>query len=194
MSITANPARRLSKQSGATLYEFAAIIPLLLLLMVGIVDFGRVMYAYHFLSAAARAATRWASVRGADCSPTYTTNCPATGANILAYVQTLAPPGMYVSSSAGCTTATVGCLTINCPTCSNSSADFIWPGTTTTGGAAGSDCTGGGILPVNNPGCDVIVQVEYTFGFGIPLFTKVTPSGCNDCIVLSSTSNTVISQ
>ena len=194
MFIIANPARKFSRQSGSTLYEFAAILPILLLLMVGIIDFGRVMYAYHFVSAAARAGTRWAAVRGADCNPTYTTNCPATGALILTYVQSLAPPGMYVNGTAGCTTGTAGCLTINCPTCSNSSADAIWPGTTTTNGTAGSDCTNGGILPVNNPGCDVVVQVEYTFGFGFPLFTKVTPSGCSDCIVLSSTSDTVISQ
>ena len=55
--------RRNSTQHGATLYEFAAILPIILFIMLGIVDFGRAMYAYHFVASAARAATRWASVR-----------------------------------------------------------------------------------------------------------------------------------
>jgi Flp pilus assembly protein TadG len=178
--------RSTSSQRGATLYEFAAILPILLFLMVGIIDFGRAMYAYHFVSAAARAATRWAGVRGASCNNKYVTPCPAAGSDILTYVRTLSPPGMYVNSNAACTTATVGCLTINCPACVNSSADYVWPGTTTTGGVAGSDCTSSGANPPNTPGCVVQVQVEYTFGFGIPLF--------KNNLILQSTSEMVISQ
>jgi Flp pilus assembly protein TadG len=170
-----------SSQRGATLYEFAAILPILLFLMVGIIDFGRAMYAYHFVSGAARAATRWAGVRGASCNNKYITPCPAAESDILNFVHTLAPPGMYVSSTAGCTTTTVGCLTIN------TSTAFIWPGTTTTGGVAGSDCTNSGANPTNTPGCVVQVQVEYTFSFGIPLFKFGN-------MILSSTSDMVISQ
>ena len=181
-------ARHNSKQRGATLYEFAAILPILLFLMVGIIDFGRAMYAYHFVSGAARAATRWAGVRGASCNNKYVTPCPAAGSDINTYIHTLTPPGMYVTSAAGCTTATVGCLTINCPTCVNSSTDFVWPGTTTTGGVAGSDCTNGGNNPPNTPGCVVQVQVEYTFGVGVPLF------GHGNNLILTSTSEMVISQ
>ncbi|MFZ0039329.1 MAG: TadE/TadG family type IV pilus assembly protein [Candidatus Acidiferrales bacterium] len=184
--------RGASRQQGATLYEFAAILPIILFLMVGIIDFGRAMYAYHFVSSAARAATRWASVRGADCNPTYTTHCPAEGSDILAYVQTLAPPGMYVNGTAGCTTATVGCLTINCPTCTYLSANAstgIWPGTTSTSGVS-TTCQGSGTatVPPNNPGCVVQVTVEYTFGFGVPLF------GNGNNLILASTSEMVISQ
>jgi Flp pilus assembly protein TadG len=176
--------RRNSTQHGATLYEFAAILPIILFIMLGIVDFGRAMYAYHFVASAARAATRWASVRGAECNPTYMTHCPAAGSDILAYVQSLAPPGMYVNSNASCTTATVGCLTINCPTCSYTTVDAIWPGTTTTKGAS-SSCQSGA-LPPDNPGCVVQVEVEYTFGFGVPLFPYN--------LILTSTSEMVISQ
>ena len=176
-------ARRTSKQSGATLYEFAAILPILLFIMVGIIDFGRAMYAYHFVANAARQATRWASVRGVDCNA-FTTACPAQGSDVLNYVQSLAPPGIYVNSNKGCTSGTVGCLTINCPTCTNSSADFIWPGTTTTNGSS-SSCTNSGSSPVNAAGCVVQVQVSYTWGSGIPLIPYT--------LVLASTSEFVIS-
>ena len=179
--------RRNSKQRGATLYEFAAILPILLFLMIGIIDFGRAMYAYHFVSGAARAATRWASVRGASCNSKYITPCPAAGSDINTYVRTLSPPGMYLNPTSGCATSVVGCLTINCPACVNTSTNFIWPGTTTTGGVAGSDCTISGADPPNTPGCVVQVQVEYTFSFGIPIFKFGN-------LILSSTSEMVISQ
>lgn len=184
-------ARHNSKQRGATLYEFAAILPILLFLMVGIIDFGRAMYAYHFVSGAARAATRWAGVRGASCNTKYTTPCPAAESDVLWEVQCLHPPGMFVASTpsscttdvggVSCSTATVGCLTIN------TSTAFIWPGTTTTGGTS-TDCTNGGIVPTDSPGCVVQVQVEYTFGFGVPLF------GHGNNLILTSTSEMVISQ
>ena len=36
-------------------------------LMFGIIDFSRALYAYHWVSYAAREGTRWASVRGTSC-------------------------------------------------------------------------------------------------------------------------------
>jgi Flp pilus assembly protein TadG len=47
---------------GQGLVEFALIIPLLLLLMVGLFDFGRAIYAYNTISNAARAGNRVAIV------------------------------------------------------------------------------------------------------------------------------------
>jgi Flp pilus assembly protein TadG len=170
-------ARRNSRQRGATLYEFAAILPILLFIMVGIIDFGRAMYAYHFVANAARQATRWASVRGVDCNA-FPTACPAQASDILNYVQKLAPPGIFISSNSGCASGTVGCLTIN------QSTSFIWPGTTTTNGS-NTSCLGGGSNPSNAAGCVVQVQVAYTWGSGIPLIPYT--------LVLSSTSQFVIS-
>jgi len=166
-----------SKQRGATLYEFAATLPILLFLMVGVIDFGRAMYAYHFVASAARQATRWASVRGADCTA-FTTACPAQATDILNYVHGIAPPGLFVSSDTGCTSSTIGCLTIN------QTSSFIWPGTTTTDGSSVS-CTISGSYPTNSPGCVVQVQVTYTWSSGIPLIPYT--------LVLASTSEYVIS-
>jgi Flp pilus assembly protein TadG len=58
-------ARR-SRQSGATLVEQALILPILLALFFGIVDMGRALYSYSYVSYIARDATRWASVRSTN--------------------------------------------------------------------------------------------------------------------------------
>lgn len=57
-------ARR--KQRGQELVEFALILPLLLLLMVGIFEFGYVVFAYNTLSNAVREGARYGSVHPDD--------------------------------------------------------------------------------------------------------------------------------
>jgi Flp pilus assembly protein TadG len=47
---------------GQTLVEFALILPIFLLLVIGIFDFGRAVYAYNTISNAAREAVRTAIV------------------------------------------------------------------------------------------------------------------------------------
>ena len=53
-------ARR--RPSGQSLAEFALVLPVLLLLFMGILDFGRAVYAYNTLSNAAREGARVAIV------------------------------------------------------------------------------------------------------------------------------------
>jgi Flp pilus assembly protein TadG len=48
---------------GAAAVEFALVLPLLLLLVCGIVDFGRMLNIQITLSAAAREGSRWAALR-----------------------------------------------------------------------------------------------------------------------------------
>ena len=57
-------ARR--RERGQELVEFALILPLLLLLMVGIFEFGYVVFAYNTLSNAVREGARFGSVQPAD--------------------------------------------------------------------------------------------------------------------------------
>ena len=54
-------ARR--RERGQELVEFALILPLLLLLMVGIFEFGYVVFAYNTLSNAVREGARYGSVK-----------------------------------------------------------------------------------------------------------------------------------
>ena len=66
----ASPAPRLRKlkgEDGNNLIEYALVFMFFMSMVLGIVDFSRALYTYHFLSNAAREATRWAAVRGATC-------------------------------------------------------------------------------------------------------------------------------
>jgi Flp pilus assembly protein TadG len=52
---------------GQALVEFALILPVFILVLVGVFDVGRVVFAYNDASHAARDATRFASVSPLDC-------------------------------------------------------------------------------------------------------------------------------
>jgi len=54
---SSNRDRRRSRR-GQTLVEFALILPIFILLLVGIFDFGRAVYAYNTISNASREAVR----------------------------------------------------------------------------------------------------------------------------------------
>jgi Flp pilus assembly protein TadG len=54
------------KEEGQSLTEFALLVPLLLLLICGILDFGRVMYAYLHLNMAAQETVRLAGLGKKD--------------------------------------------------------------------------------------------------------------------------------
>lgn len=56
------PQPRRPEKGGQGLVEFALILPLLLLIFMGIVDFGRAIYAYNSVSNAAREGARLAIV------------------------------------------------------------------------------------------------------------------------------------
>jgi Flp pilus assembly protein TadG len=76
---------------GSTTVEFAICAVLLFTVLFGIIDFSRALYTYHFLSNSAREATRYAIVRGSACT-SWASACPAGGADIQNYVQSLAAP------------------------------------------------------------------------------------------------------
>jgi len=54
--------RRESRDRGQTLAEFALVLPVLLLLLMAVFDFGRAIYAFNTVSNAARAGARVAIV------------------------------------------------------------------------------------------------------------------------------------
>ena len=60
MTLTGRKARR--KSRGQTLAEFALVFPLLILLLMGIFDFGRAIFLYNSLTNAAREGARLALV------------------------------------------------------------------------------------------------------------------------------------
>ena len=48
-------------EEGSSLVEFALIFLVIMTMILGIIDFCRAAYSYHFVSEAAREATRWAA-------------------------------------------------------------------------------------------------------------------------------------
>jgi Flp pilus assembly protein TadG len=79
------------RERGTTLVEQALVLVFLLTMMFAIIDFGRALYTYHFVSNAAREATRWASVRGVNSN---LPGAPATGASVQALVKNVSGMGL----------------------------------------------------------------------------------------------------
>jgi Flp pilus assembly protein TadG len=174
-----NPRRArkpIHRECGSTVVEFAFVTMLVLFpLIFGIVDFARAAYAYHFVSSAARQATRWSSVRGSDCANSLPAPCEATsgaGGTVDAYVRNISPAGLYVDSNA--CSGTAGCLLVT----------TTWPGEP-SGTNDSAACSGG--AGSNSAGCAVSVQVQYTFGFDLPFLPQAV-------INMSSASQMVVSQ
>jgi Flp pilus assembly protein TadG len=59
-----------SGETGAALVEFAIILPVMLVILLGIIDLGRVFYTYESLANAAREGARYCSLYPGDSSGT----------------------------------------------------------------------------------------------------------------------------
>jgi Flp pilus assembly protein TadG len=88
-------------ERGAELIEFALVSLLLFMLLFGITDFGRALYAETYVAYAARAGTRYAMVRGAACN-SFATACPATSQDVQTYLRRV--PGGITPASVSVTT------------------------------------------------------------------------------------------
>jgi Flp pilus assembly protein TadG len=153
-------ARR-KTDAGSTQVEFALVIILLMTMVLGIMDLSRALYSYHFVSHAARDATRWAAVNGADCGNDsscngqgYMNSGTAKATDIQNYVKSITPLG--IDSTQVVTTPS-------------------WPGDGTTACPSGSKV----------PGCPVEVQVQYTLNFMFSLVHKasVTMSSTSQMVI-----------
>jgi Flp pilus assembly protein TadG len=60
--------RQKNAEAGSALVEFALASILILTVLFGIIDMGRALFAYDWVSNAARIGTRYAMVRGTTCS------------------------------------------------------------------------------------------------------------------------------
>jgi Flp pilus assembly protein TadG len=132
---------------GSALTEFALVIPFLLTGIFGVIEFGRALYTYHFVSNAAREASRWASVRGNGCR-VYPDACPANESDVKDFVTGIAPAGIDRSAT-------------------KLLVDTTW---VTPPGKGNNHCNQ---FP-NNPGCAVQVVVTYNFSFVLPFLPSGT--------------------
>jgi Flp pilus assembly protein TadG len=153
-------------ESGSAIIETALSIAILLSFIFGVMEICLAAYTNHFISEAAREATRYAIVRGSsfttDCTaPTYATCVAQGGSNagdIATYVQKLGFPGIDPAK-----------MTVN----------STW--LTKTGAPCGitDSCKA--------PGNQVQVIIKYSFPLSIPFVAVNTWT-------LTSTSQMVISQ
>jgi Flp pilus assembly protein TadG len=132
------PATLRRRQRGAGLVEQAIVLTLFLTVLFAIIDFGRALYTYHFVSNAAREASRWASVRGFTCTG-LSGGCPAGDPDVQTYVSNVSGMGLDPTKI----TATTS-----------------WPITSFSSPTCGTQ--------INNPGCVVQVQVTYSYNFFFP--------------------------
>jgi Flp pilus assembly protein TadG len=138
-----------NREHGATLVEYAFVLLLIFPSIFGIIDFGRALYTYHFVSNAARDGTRFAIVRGYTCDQSLmTTACPASPSDYQAYLRNQMPAtGLDPNAVTADTTWPV--LSGSPPVCSLSGYQ-------------------------NYPGCTVQVTVTYAFKFIFPLMPRTT--------------------
>ncbi len=109
-------------ESGATAVEFALILPLLLVLIVGLIDFGRMGFVQVSVTAASREGARYSSLFSSGVGNTQTLND---------FVQTSAPAAARVAQLDGAGVLTVAI--IQCSAAQNSentsvtaSTNFKW--------------------------------------------------------------------
>lgn len=115
------------RERGGALVEFAMILPLALIFLIGIVQFGIVMFEYHATEFAAKYAARYASVRGAQCAANKTAGCPLTATALATAVRNAVPGLAPLASispvwSAPSSTTYAAAGGFN-PTCSSSSQE-----------------------------------------------------------------------
>ncbi len=77
---------------GTGLLEFGLVMVVFFMFVFGVMDFGRALYTYHFVSNAACEATRYAIVRGSSSTD------PVTANDIANYVKSRAPLGIDPNS------------------------------------------------------------------------------------------------
>ncbi len=188
----AHPGHRLRmllcRENGQTLVEFAISISIFLAVTIGIIIVCMAMFTYEYVDFAAREATRWAAVRGADCylssqtMPGCGSTLGATATDIQNYVEGLDYPLIDPTK-----------LTGNVNVAWFSETPYTNTTTNTTY-ATWTTCTPPSTPPANGNGCNdpgdaVQVSISYPFSFGIdiPFVGSFTPT-------VSSTSQMVISQ
>lgn len=193
-SLAAHARSRVRRaQTGTALVEFAFIFIVLITLIFGIMSFGHMLYAYHFINNEAKEATRWASVNGSNCGidsscngAGYMNNGPASAADINTYVQNHVPAGIDPTK-----------VTISaCGVAGGAACAASTPQVCTA--AVGTGASVIGPTP-NYPGCTVQVTVSYPFQFPfallstvVPVATQITAPCTTPGICLSSTSDTII--
>jgi Flp pilus assembly protein TadG len=133
---------------GQTLVEFALILPVFILMLVGIFDVGRAVFAYNTLNNAAREGGRVAIV-------------DQTGAHVCA----------RAAEQSVTLNASMPCQPVTPPTASDTGfveIDYRDPGTPDTAGSCVANLTSDRIV-----GCLAVVTVTYNYSAATPIISQI---------------------
>jgi len=133
-------------QRGGALVEFAVVLPVALVFLFGIIEFGMALFQYHATDYAAKYAARYASVRGADCTES---DCPISATALQTAVQKAVPGTSLATVSPTWTTPPIA---------------------TFKGSSVSQPCSSSD----EHKGCFVIVTVTNHVGLHIPFFASKT--------------------
>ena len=136
---------KMHAQRGSSMVEFSIAVTALLLVIFGIVEFGRALYLYHTVSNAARIGSRWAEVRGSKCTSPID-HCNATAQDIQDYITSVVP------------TMDTGNLQVSATWSTSSDPNVACSATTPYGN--------------NAPGHFICVTVSYRFNADIPFYNN----------------------
>lgn len=159
------------RRGGQSLVEFALVSPLLFLILLLTIDFGRLVYTYGVITSSARESARSLSLKvnqASDCAAFLNAEQFAQGFQ-------LAPdPDSLVGDSNP--NAPTGSLQPRRPP-ANSGYIYVWPAVAPS---APQDqhpsCDGQARFPTSNSLKDVAVQIEFTYQPLVPLFGSFTGS------------------
>jgi Flp pilus assembly protein TadG len=107
-------------EQGQTLVEAAVSLVLLFTMIFGVIEGALLFNAYHYVSYAARQGSRYAMVRGSQCTG-FASACPAVASDVTTYVKSISFMGIDPSKIAVNTTwsapptGTPTCTTCNAP-------------------------------------------------------------------------------
>jgi Flp pilus assembly protein TadG len=148
----------LAGERGQSLVETAVSISILMIMVIGVIEGGWLLYTFHYLSYAARQGSRYAMVRGSACNASNgMDNCPnATSDQIQTYVRSVRFPGIDPNQVS---------VTVN------------WSAGPQTGGSCTSPC--------KDPGDQVLVTTTYPFPLSIPFIpaSQVNMSSTSEMVI-----------
>jgi hypothetical protein len=167
------------RQEGQGLVEFALIIPIFLLVLVGIFDAGRLVYTNSALSQAAREGARlaateasWIGVPGSGC---VADTSAITSANPGAHVcpTNVASFKSHVTTAVNRMAVSLGPLVAVHVSCNAGDTGDPAPTGEWTETVGGNGCDDGAGNPVGGTGDVVSVRIEYDYGAITPIVDSI---------------------
>jgi Flp pilus assembly protein TadG len=144
-------------QRGSSMIEFSLVALVLIMLVLGTVDFGRALYTDHAVANLARVGSRWAAVHGS------TSTTPAASSDVQTYVQGRNSPLL-----------TTGSITVT----------TTWPGKTfSTISPSSPTCPASATGSPNSPGNIACVQVQYTYNYMVMPFASKTFTKTSEMVI-----------